>query len=51
MNSRSDGLEVLRFTNADVLTNSEGVEQMIYEKAEAALKQNTRQADPNLSLP
>jgi very-short-patch-repair endonuclease len=36
---RSDGLEILRFTNADVLTNSEGVEQVIFEKVEAALKQ------------
>lgn len=38
----NDGLEVLRFTNADVLTNSKGVEQVIYEKVEAALMQNTR---------
>jgi very-short-patch-repair endonuclease len=39
---RSDGLEVLRFTNAEVLTNSNGVEQAIFEKVEAALKQNTK---------
>jgi very-short-patch-repair endonuclease len=38
---RSDGLEVLRFTNAEVLTNSEGVEQLIFEKVEAALKRDT----------
>jgi len=37
---RSDGLEVLRFANADVLTNSDGVEQVIFEKIEAALKRN-----------
>jgi very-short-patch-repair endonuclease len=36
---RSDGLEVLRFTNAEVLTNSNGVEQAIFEKVETALKQ------------
>ena len=36
---RRDGLEVLRFTNADVLMNSEGVEQVISEKVEATLKQ------------
>jgi very-short-patch-repair endonuclease len=39
---RSDGLEVLRFTNVDVLTNSDGVEQVIYEKVEAALGRNPR---------
>ncbi|MCX6143381.1 MAG: endonuclease domain-containing protein [Ignavibacteriales bacterium] len=37
---RSDGLEVLRFINADVLTNSEGVVRMIFEKVEATLKRN-----------
>jgi very-short-patch-repair endonuclease len=46
---RGDGLEVLRFTNADVLTNSEGVEQVIYEKVEAALKQNTGCRPPSAS--
>ena len=38
---RRDGLEVLRFTNADVLRNSEGVEQMILKRVEAALNQIT----------
>ncbi len=38
---RSDGLEVLRFTNSEVLTNSDGVEQVIFDEVEAALKQNT----------
>jgi len=39
---QNDGLEILRFTNADVLTNGEGVEQVIFEKVEAALKQDTK---------
>lgn len=34
---RSDGLEVLRFLNDEVLTNEEGVEQVIYEKVRTAL--------------
>jgi very-short-patch-repair endonuclease len=38
---RRDGLEVLRFMNAEVLTNSEGVEQAIFETLEAALKRKT----------
>ena len=36
---RSDGLEVLRFTNADVLTNGEGVVRVIFEKIEATLEE------------
>jgi very-short-patch-repair endonuclease len=46
---RRDGLEVLRFTNAEVLTNSEGVEQVIFEKVESALKQNTSCGPPPAS--
>jgi very-short-patch-repair endonuclease len=38
---RRDGLVVLRFTNAEVLTNSEGVEQVIFEKIEGAMKRST----------
>jgi very-short-patch-repair endonuclease len=38
---RRDGLEVLRFSNADVLTNCDGVEQEIFEKVETALKGNS----------
>jgi very-short-patch-repair endonuclease len=34
---RSDGLEVLRFTNYEMLSNEEGVEQVIYEKVQDAL--------------
>jgi very-short-patch-repair endonuclease len=34
---RSDGLEVLRFPNEEVLENEEGVEQVIYERVHAAL--------------
>lgn len=34
---RSDGLEVLRFLNDEVLSNEEGVEQLIYEKVQVAL--------------
>jgi len=45
---RSDGLEVLRFTNADVLTNTEGVKQVIFEKVKVALKGN---GDPLLPPP
>jgi very-short-patch-repair endonuclease len=37
---RSDGLEVLRFTNGDVLTNSEGVEQIIYNKIQVSSRQD-----------
>ena len=37
---RRDGLEVLRFTNADVFTNRTGVERVILEKVEAALMRN-----------
>jgi len=36
---RSDGLEVLRFLNEEVLENEEGVEQAIYEKVQDALHQ------------
>jgi very-short-patch-repair endonuclease len=39
---RSDGLEVLRFLNDKVLTNEEGVEQVIYEKVQAALHKRQR---------
>ena len=46
---RSDGLEVLRFTNADVLTNCEGVEQVIFEKVEVALKQSASCGPPPAS--
>jgi very-short-patch-repair endonuclease len=35
---RKDGLEVLRFSNIEILTNSDGVEQAIYEKVQCALK-------------
>jgi very-short-patch-repair endonuclease len=35
---RSDGLEVLRFLNEEVLDSEEGVGQMIYEKIQAALR-------------
>jgi len=38
---RSDGLEVLRFLNDEVLSNEERVEQVIYEKVQDAL--NKRQ--------
>jgi very-short-patch-repair endonuclease len=41
-----DGLVVLRFTNAEVLTNSEGVEQVIFEKIEAALRQSASCGPP-----
>ena len=34
---RSDGLEVLRFTNYEMLSNDEGVEQAIYEKLQDGL--------------
>jgi very-short-patch-repair endonuclease len=34
---RSDGLDVLRFLNDEVLSNEEGVEQVIYEKVQDAL--------------
>ena len=34
---RSEGLEVLRFLNDEVLSNEEGVEQVIYEKVQDAL--------------
>ena len=37
---RSDGLEVLRFKNAEVLTNSDGLVLVVFEKVEAALKGN-----------
>jgi very-short-patch-repair endonuclease len=35
---RRDGMEVLRFSNVDILTNSDGVEQAIYEKVQSGLK-------------
>jgi very-short-patch-repair endonuclease len=35
---RNDGLEVLRFFNHEVLSNEEGVEQVIYERVQGALK-------------
>ena len=35
---RRDGLEILRFTNADVLMNSKGVELVIFEKVKTAQK-------------
>jgi len=38
---RRDGLEVLRFSNIEILTNSDGVEQAIYEKVESALKRSS----------
>jgi very-short-patch-repair endonuclease len=47
--SRRDGLEVLRFTNVDVLTNSEGVEQVIFETVEAALTRNIGCRPPSAS--
>lgn len=33
---RGDGLEVLRFLNDEVLSNEEGVEQVIYERVQVA---------------
>lgn len=39
---RSDGLEVLRFLNDEVLMNEEGVEQVIYEKVRDALRKELR---------
>jgi very-short-patch-repair endonuclease len=40
---RSDGLEVLRFTNAEVLTKIDGVEQVIYGKIKTALHDDVGQ--------
>jgi len=39
---RSDGLEVLRFLNDEVLSNEEGVEQVIYERIQEALHNGLR---------
>lgn len=36
---RSDGLEVLRFLNDEVLSNEDGVEQVVLDKVQGAMKQ------------
>jgi very-short-patch-repair endonuclease len=47
---RGDGLEVVRFSNIEILTNSDGVEQAIYEKIQPVLKRsNQKETPPYLS--
>lgn len=48
---RSDGLQVLRFLNDEVMLNEEGVEQVIYEKVQDALSQGRGSTTPSPPSP
>ena len=40
---RGEGLEVLRFENIELMTNEEGVEQLIYERVQKAMRNRPEQ--------